>query len=502
MINKPLLSSLRTVTDYSFIRLSCGSVASIECVQARGDICEARFKRFRLEDSIMSSIATELQVRSTRPVTFRPSEENNSQSEIQFNIGEVPPDRAVTVAPDGGYGWVIVFGCSILAFWFSGLTGAWGVIQNALLSSSLQGTPSSTTAFVGSLGITICVAFGLVAVRLMQLVGVRTAAVLGILLLGVGTLTSSFTTTNVAGLFQTYGLVLGIGDCLCYTATNVMPAQYFTRHIGVANGIIKLGGGLGATVLSVSLNSLIDRVGVAWMFRILGYVMLLTGIPAALALKQRTPQPLSPILDVALFKSIPFSAVFIAGATATFTLFIPPFFLPLFAESIGLSSNVGAGLVAGFNACTTIGRFIAGPLCDRMGPLNTFVVVGALNAITIFAIWPVSSTFAPLILFVILNGIANGAFFTTFPIVVSSMVDPGRAVVAMSMSITGWTGGYLMGPPIAGYISETNRTANARISGASLYRSAIFYAGGLASLSSVCVFLARFLLTRKVLKKV
>lgn len=408
---------------------------------------------------------------------------------------EVVPDNAATVTPDGGYGWVVVFSCSLISFWFAGLTGSWGVIQAALLDSELKGVASSTTAFVGSLSITICVAFGLLAVRIMQAIGVRSAALVGITLLGIGALTSGFTITNVVGLFQTYGVVLGIGDCLCYTATNVMPVQYFTRRIGLANALIKLGGGLGATILSITLNSLINRVGVDWMFRILGFMILATGIPAALAIKERIPQHKVPILDLGLFKSLPFTAIFIAGATACFTLFVPPFFLPLFAQSIGLSSNTGAGLVAGFNVCTTIGRFAAGPLCDYIGPLNTCTIFFTLNAITTLAIWPVSSTLPPLVIFITLNGIANGAFFTTLPMVVSSMVDPSRASVAMSMSITGWTGGYLMGPPIAGYLMEASKN------GVDIYRNAIWYAGGLATVSSACVLTARLLVAKKVLKK-
>lgn len=453
----------------------------------------------------MATITVELETRRAATITLSQREDRQTSfrdSVDQSTIDSIAPVNASTATPDGGYGWVVVFCCSVITFWFSGLTGAWGVVQTALLGSTLKGTASSTTAFVGSLSITICVAFGLVAVRLMQIIGVRPAALIGITLLGIGTLTSGFSTTSVIGLFQTYGVVLGIGDCLCYTACNVMPVQYFSRRIGLANSLIKFGGGLGATVLSVTLNYLINRVGVAWMFRILGFMVLVTGIPAALAIKERTPQPKVPILDLALFRSIPFSAIFIAGITATFTLFVAPFFLPLFAESIGLSSNSGAALVAGFNACNMVGRFIAGPISDRIGPINTFLMIVVLNAITTFAVWPLSSTLPPLVVFVTLNGIANGAFFTALPTVVASMVDPSRAAVAMSMSITGWTGGYLMGPPIAGYLLEASEKAAPANAGAAAYRSAIFYAGALATVSSAFVLIARLFVTKKIMKRV
>ena len=444
-------------------------------------------------------VQSRIELSSQPNQTQSPADSNFIQLDV---VGDSIPDTAVTVVPDGGYGWVVIFACSVITFWFSGLTGAWGIIQTALLSTTLKDEAPYTTAFVGSLGITICVAFGLIAVRIMRLIGVRNAAVLGISLLGMGALTSGFTTDSVPGLFQTFGVVLGAGDCLCYATSNVMPTQYFSRRLGLANALVKLGGGLGATVLSISLNSLIDKVGVAWTFRILGMMILATGIPAALAIKERTPLSNVPTLDFSLFKNIPFTAVFLAGATVTFTLFVPPFFLPLFAQSLGLSSAIGAGLVAGFNASTTVGRFIAGPLCDRIGPLNTFAITLVLNAVTTLAIWPISSTLPPLMVFAILNGISNGAFFTTLPTVVVSMVDPSRAAVGMSLSITGWTPGYLMGTPIAGFLLGTSGASTNGGSVIEAYRSAIFYSGGLATVSAGFVLVARFVTDTKLVKRV
>jgi predicted MFS family arabinose efflux permease len=59
-------------------------------------------------------------------------------------------------------------------------------------------------------------------------------------------------------------------------------------------------------------------------------------------------------------------------------------------------------------------------------------------------LWPVSSTLGPLIAFVIINGAANGGFFSTMPTVVGSVFGSRRVGVAMGMIVTGWAGGYLM----------------------------------------------------------
>lgn len=60
------------------------------------------------------------------------------------------------------------------------------------------------------------------------------------------------------------------------------------------------------------------------------------------------------------------------------------------------------------------------------------------------ALWPASTTLSPLIAFVVLNGAANGGFFSTIPTVVGNVFGSQRVSVAMAMVVTGWGGGYLM----------------------------------------------------------
>lgn len=123
---------------------------------------------------------------------------------------------------------------------------------------------------------------------------------------------------------------------------------------------------------------------------------------------------------------------------------MPPFFIPLFTRSLGFTSSTGAGLVAGFSLSSAFGRIGSGYMCDKLGALNTVFASLILTAITNMAVWPQSTTLAPLIVFVVINGAANGAFFSTMPTAVSICFGSARVAVAMSMVVTGWIGGYLM----------------------------------------------------------
>ncbi|KAF2683797.1 MFS general substrate transporter [Lentithecium fluviatile CBS 122367] len=419
---------------------------------------------------------------------------------------EMPEDAAysTTAVPDGGYGWTIVACCSLIIFWNNGIINCWGVLQAALLSSTLKTVPTSTLSFVGSLGLAGGAAYGLFAIRLMRWVGARTTSLIGVLFMGISLIGSSFCISNVVGLFGTAGVLAGVGMAMVYTVSNALPVQYFSGRLGLANGLVKLGGGIGGCVLAVALDALNRRVGIAWTFRIQGILTIATGLPAAWMLKDRVPLKNVPFVDFSMFRSLPFIAVFVAGAIGTFALFVPPYFLPLFAQSIGLSSSTGAGLVAGFNACNAVGRFVAGPLCDKIGPVNTFLITMLLNAGSMLAIWPVSNTLGPLVIFAVINGVANGAFFTTLPTVVAGMFGPGRAIVAMTMTVTGLSVGYLMGAPIAGYLLQTagGSQEGSGQQGVEVYRPAIFYAGGVATASAVFVLFARMRMARKMIKRV
>lgn len=151
--------------------------------------------------------------------------------------------------------------------------------------------------------------------------------------------------------------------------------------------------------------------------------------------------------------------LFVAGAVATFPLFVPPFFLPLYSASLGLSPLVGASLVAGFNLSSAVGRVGCGFLCDRAGPLNTLILALSLSTVSILTLWP--STIAPLIAFVVINGAANGGFFASMPTVLGNVFGLARLSTAMGMIVIGWAGGYLMvsGPknPIPGIRSLPHR---------------------------------------------
>lgn len=419
-----------------------------------------------------------------------------SQLSSQHEPHDQNPEDAST--HDGGYGWIIVFACFVQTFWVNAWTGSWGILQAALLAqSTMRNVPASTLSFVGSVGLSLTVALGLACVWLAGVIGARWSTVLGILLFSASTLVGSFTVRNVGGLFVS-GALYGLGGSLLYTMSNSLPVQWFNVRLGTANGVVKLGGGIGATVMALAVQLLIDKVGVAWTFRTMTFASLASGVPAALLIKEKSAS--SPTINASLFRDLTFFLLFIAGFIGIFALYIPSFFLPTVATSIGLSPKTAAAVMACYNACMAVGRLGSGIACDKLGSTNMLLMTMALNAITMLAIWSIASTFAVLTVFAALNGIANGAFFVTMPTAIGRLLGPRAGPAGIGMAVTGWSVGDLLGNPIAGFLI----TATHADRGCSIvpYRPAIFYAGGTAALSAALVLLARLKMDTNLIKKI
>lgn len=401
--------------------------------------------------------------------------------------------------PDGGYGWVVVLVCFILTFWQNAWTGSWGILQVALLATTLRDSSSSTISFIGSLGIALSCGLSILAVRLAHMIGARWTSLIGILLYSISNIVSAWAVSNVPGLFIACGFTYGLGACLMYTMSNSLPIQWFSTKLGIANGIVKLGGGIGATVMAIVTGVLTERLGIVWTFRIFGLLSLGTGVLPAVFIRERIPSRRNFDVDWSLFKDAAFSCLFASGVLGVFSVYAPPFFLPTVATSLGFSDSVSSGVVACFNACMTISRLTSGFACDRFGSMNILLLTMALNGITMFVIWSFASTLAVLIVFCVLNGLANGAFFVALPTAIGRLAGERRGAGAVSIAITGWAPGLLVGNPIAGFLIDATGASSSH--SIVPYRPAIFYVAGTALMSLAFVIAARLWVDRRLLIK-
>ncbi len=177
----------------------------------------------------------------------------------------------------------------------------------------------------------------------------------------------------------------------------------------------------------------------------MGILALVSGLPAAWLIRQRTPVADDQVYRVALVQERQFHSLVCRGSHRhPFPLLVPAFFLPAYGNSIGLSSSTSAALLAGFNFASALGRVLGGVFADKLGPLNSLFVALVCNAVSMLALWPASTSLAPLAAFAVINGASNGWYFATIPTVIGNIFGSARVSVALGMIFTGWGAGYLM----------------------------------------------------------
>lgn len=132
--------------------------------------------------------------------------------------------HADSMAPEGGYGWLIVFACACIGFWAVGTLYCWGVMQAALVKQGLSSP--ATLSWIGSLCFAFIAFLALVNARVIRLLGARGTAFLGISMLSLAEILSGSATHNVGGLFVTAGVMSGVGTRYSDSSLNLTSTTY------------------------------------------------------------------------------------------------------------------------------------------------------------------------------------------------------------------------------------------------------------------------------------
>ncbi|GAA5942592.1 hypothetical protein JCM10213_005913 [Rhodosporidiobolus nylandii] len=397
--------------------------------------------------------------------------------------------------------WGQVLACWTLLATTLGGVYSWGVLQDALVARGVA--PTATLAFIGSTQSTLQALLAILNSRLVAAYGPRRAALGGSLLCALALILASFCTNSLAGLVVTEGLMYGGGQGLVFLAAATLPSMYFSRRRNIATGLVYSGAGIGGAIVSIVAAQLLERLSLSWTLRILGLIFAVLNLPAALTLRTRAPKESfrsnKKIVDWTLFKDPRFALLLVGTAVGVFPLFVPPFFLPLYGTSIGLSGSTSSLLLAGFNLASAAGRIFFGVVADAaIGSLNSLVLCLTIVGVSTLCIWPFATTLAPLIAFAVVNGFCAGGMFSLIPGTLSSIFGSARLAVVFSMIITCFTPGYFLGAPVAGYLLD----AFGGPAKYGAYRPAIFFSGGLSLFSALCVFAVRVYQSRRVFIKV
>ena len=365
--------------------------------------------------------------------------------------------------------WIVAAGTGIQVC--LGSVYAWSYFQNLLARE--YGWSQSQVAWAFSTAIFFLGAAAAVGGRMLPRTGPRLLAMSGGLLFGLGYLVAALAlhARSLVGLCLGYGVIGGIGLGLGYVTPVATVARWFPDRKGLATGLVIMGFGMGALVMSKALAPLlmawsggaIDRV-----FGALGVFFILV-VPLLAALMRNPPAPapaVSPGMAVpSALRPWWLGRAFLLIWLAFFFnimagMAIIPFQSPLLQELVaarGLAvadpAAAGATLIAVSSLFNGGGRLLWGWVSDHAGRAVTFRLLLGSQALVFVVLTQVENPwiFAVLVCYVLL---CYGGGFGAMPAFVHDRFGGGAMAAAYGAMLTAWSAAGLAGPQLVAFLKD------------------------------------------------
>ncbi|HEY8905316.1 MAG TPA: OFA family MFS transporter [Rhodoferax sp.] len=385
-------------------------------------------------------------------------------------------EAPVTLARTTSRWWIALMGTALQMC--IGTVYAWSYFQNPLTQA--YGWSNSQVAWVFSITI-LCLSLGAaVGGNKLPVYGPRKLAVLGILLFGSGYLMGALALyfKSLAFLYLGYGVVGGTGIGLAYVPPVATVAKWFPDKKGLATGMVIMGFGLGAMIMSKGVAPLLMQVfdhSFPIVFAVLGVAFLLLATPIAWALQDPTSGSAQGSGYGAGEGEVRFGSVralLTSGRFATMWLvmfcntvagimfigFQSPMVQELWhRQNASLSTeqlaSLGATLIAFSALFNGIGRFAWGSLSDKLGRITAFRIMLLSQFVAFLTLGFVDSpwVFGALVCYILL---CYGGGFGTIPAFVSDTFGPKMMAVAYGVILTTWGIAGIVGPQVVAWLRD------------------------------------------------
>lgn len=385
---------------------------------------------------------------------------------------------------------------------------AWSFFQKPIVEQF--GWSNSQVAWVFSTSITflgLAAAWG--GINLPKY-GPRKLAMLGSIMWGASFVIGGYALSihNLPLLIIGVGVIGGIGLGLGYVTPVVTASKWFPDKKGLVTGMVVMGFGFGALVMSKILAPAVLNItgnSLVVSFYYIGVIMLVLGFCAAVFV---VPPPADyvpagytpPAAAAGSASSAPITAkeavmsgkfflmwiVFFINITAGIMLigFQSPMMQDIYSkydptkDAVALAS-IGATLIAITSIFNGVGRFFWGSLSDKIGRVQAFRLILFTQIIVFGLLMFISNPYIFGALFCIVL-LCYGGGFGTMPAFVGDVYGPVLMPVVYGIILTAWSTAGIVGPQIAAIMKDTFPET------ASLY--SFIAAGGLLILGLVITF--------------
>lgn len=261
------------------------------------------------------------------------------------------------------------------------------------------------------------------------------------------------------------GICVGLGTCCLSIPSMAVVPLYFFKRRALAMATATVGSGLGSTLYPLIFQRLQGQVGFGWAIRIMGFISFAMCLFAFAVLKPRR-SPERPawqtegfswrwFIDVSAFKEPSYIIYSVAIFFNNLAFFIPSYYLQSYALENGMGGvQLASYLLSIMNSASIPGRLIPSYIADKVGSLDTYVVVCTLSSAAIFYWISVFNT-AGNIAFAVMWGLFSGGAVALANVVLTGITpDLTRLGTRLGMVSIIKGVGSLIGPPISGAILD------------------------------------------------
>ncbi|TKA81471.1 hypothetical protein B0A55_02943 [Friedmanniomyces simplex] len=313
--------------------------------------------------------------------------------------------------------------------------GSYGVfLAHYLATNTFPGAGALDYAFVGSLSISCAMLVSPAATWTTRVYGTKATLFIGIAFETASLIGASFAWA-IWQLFLSQGICFGIGMGFLFVGSVGIVPQWFTTKRSLANGFATCGSGLGGLIYSLAAGAMINSIGLAWAFRVLGILALAVNSICAILLKDRNKIIGASQLafDVKLFKRPEYFLLNMYGFFSLLAYVVLIFSLANYARTIGLSASQASVISAVFNLGQALGRPPIGYFSDGIGRINMAGLMTFFSGLFALVIWIFARSYGVLIFYAILGGTVAGTFWATVAPVAAEVVGLKHVSSALNL---------------------------------------------------------------------
>ena len=365
----------------------------------------------------------------------------------------------VTAEPevDSARGWVVVAAAFLSTFVVFGIVYSFGAFFDSMAEDF--GTGKGATALMFSITTAWYFGLGLVSGKVADRVGPRPVLLVAAGMLGLALLATSRVQSIWLG-YVTYGLGVGIAVACAYVPMVATVGAWFVRRRTTALGVAVAGIGVGTLVLAPLSERLIDAYGWRTAYVVLGIGGAAVLVLCSLLAHRPPPAPAqasAPLREIVRDRG--FVILYASCFLLSTALFVPFVFIKSYTTDEGIDAGPAATLVGIIGASSVVGRLGLGALGSRLGATRLMQLSFALLTVSYLLWLGAGDSYAMLVLFAIVMGVAYGGFIALAPAVTAGLYGTVGLGAILGALYTAAGAGGLIGPPIVGAVIDQSSYA-------------------------------------------